>query len=70
MALLICTGSVTGQFFTVTRVEERDSFVWSGASIECNRFIGSDPAGPNGCQCENFLTFSTENNKCESYGGE
>ena len=69
MALLICTGSVTGQF-TVTRVEERDSFVWSDASIECNRFNGAI-VGPNGsCLCENFLTFFTETNRCDSYEGE
>ena len=72
MALLMCTGLATAQF-TVTRAEERDSFVWSGESIDCNRFTDNTANGNgrgNGCQCETDLTFSTENNRCESYVNE
>ena len=70
MTLLICTGSVSAQF-TVTRGEKRDSFVWSGESIDCNRFTdNTSNNGLNGCQCKTGLTFSTENNRCESYVNE
>ena len=72
MALLICTGSVTVQF-AVNRMEDGDSFIWSGASIDgCNRFTNNTANydGSNRCQCEQNLTFSTENNMCMSYENE
>ena len=71
ITLLICTDLVTAQF-TVTRLEERDNFVWSGASIECDSFTDNtaNDNGPGGCKCENSLTFSTENTECVSYSNE
>ena len=71
MASLICTDTVTGQF-TVTRAEDKDGFLWSGTSINCNHFTDNTAfnIGSNGCLCYTSLTFSTENNKCESYVNE
>ena len=70
LPLLICTSWVAGQF-DVTRREQRDSFVWSGSSIDCTSFTeGTATYGAGGCECESGLTFSTENNKCITYDNE
>ena len=71
LPLLICTTWVAGQF-SVTRLETRDSFVWSGSSIDCTSFTGGTAAsdGEDGCECGAGLTFSTENNECISYNNE
>ena len=70
VALLICTGLVAAQF-DVTRLETGDSFVWSSSSIDSKSFT-DNTANDNGHsgQCENALTYSTENNECVSYHNE
>ena len=59
----------------MTRDEKQDSFKWYGR-LDCPDFSKGTATGDGSfgggydCTCISNLTFSTENNKCVSYGNE
>ena len=72
LLLLISTSLVTAQF-NVTRQEDADIFVWTGATLDCTSFTDGTATwygGSDGCECNSGWTFSTQNNKCGSYVNE
>ena len=71
--LVFLISLANAQRFVVNRLDKGDIFAWydpagENIRITCEDFSDHTAWQSDGrCHCDNKLTFSTENNKCQSY---